>query len=132
MTLLAHARKDNWKILSLPGKSGKLLLTVLPKIPLLNRLFSKDYHFIGLDATFCKTGHEKALETLISHILADLNMHSALIPVATEGKLNQQLKKTKLGLLAKFSKNKQISLIAKNLSNSSRKPDFFISSFDIT
>ncbi|OJJ18280.1 hypothetical protein BKI52_26020 [marine bacterium AO1-C] len=128
----AHAQKDNWEILSLPGKSGKFMLQILPKVPLLGRLFSRDYHFARIDTVFCKPGQEKQLERLFTHILADLGVYSALIPVATEGKLQQQLQKINLGLLAKFSNNKPIDLIAKNIPVKLKINDFYIASFDIT
>ena len=53
---------DSWGIKEVPGIAGKMMMKIVPKLPLLNRLFNPHYKFVFLESIYCKAGHEKELE----------------------------------------------------------------------
>lgn len=128
----AHAQPEHWRVLSLPGKSGKFLLNTLPRLPWVNRLFAKQYHFARIDTLFCLPNYEQKLEQLLEHILADLGVYSAVLPIAERHPIRPALAQINLGLLAKMSQRSKIDLIVKNALPSSFESGFYVSSFDIT
>ncbi len=124
---------DQWKIIDLPGVSGRLMLHILPKIPWLRRLFSPDYKFIFLEAIYCKPGYEKQLQLLLESVLAHYQAHSGIICLDPSTTLYNMVRQIKLGIVHKLMGEKSIQIVVK--SSSEKMPDdvapFFISGFDV-
>ncbi len=70
----------NWKIHHLPGFSGKLMLKVLPRIPLISRMFNpNDFRFAAFDAIYCAKGKEAELFKLMEHACAQLEVCAGMV-----------------------------------------------------
>ena len=92
-----------WRIHQLGGWSGKILLNVLPYIPILNRMFHPNYKFLVLDSIFYKKGKEQLLLQLFSSVLEDRNVYSAALMFDTGCKVYQAMQRmNKWGLLQKI------------------------------
>lgn len=132
-----QANPDQWNVSSLPGLIGKLL-PFISFIPILNKLFSPKFDFLGVEGVFVKEGYEKALEKLIESVLAHFDRNTALIATDLKGKLNDFLRKLDLGLLDRLSKKSSIDIIARFQNcNTSQRAGFkdssvYISTFDVT
>jgi L-amino acid N-acyltransferase YncA len=69
-----------WRIVDMPGISGKFILNILPFIPVMNRLINPDnYHFVALEAMYIKPGYDKELIKLLESVLYHFNVTSALL-----------------------------------------------------
>ncbi|MBY0427226.1 MAG: hypothetical protein K2Q22_16445, partial [Cytophagales bacterium] len=88
---------DRWKIYSLPGLSGKIILNTFSKVPYLNRLFNTNYRFITLEGIYYSKGAERCLEVLFESLLAQYKVNSALICLDADSDLYRALKSLKLG-----------------------------------
>lgn len=63
----------------LPGASGRMVLAVLPYIPVLHRLFSaKDFHFLRFGNVYARMGYEAAVFTLVQALLARNHLHAGV------------------------------------------------------
>lgn len=113
ITAGAQAHPDHWKILSLPGTTGKIILNLFTPFPLLNRLFNKQYRFLTLEGIYYKPGCEKELELLFEHLLHRYQLYTALISVDANSDLYSALKSLQLGLVDKLSKEVRGNVIAK-------------------
>lgn len=70
----------NWKIHHLPGFSGKIMLNVLPHVPLLSRMFNpNDFRFVAFDAIYCVKGNEAKLFKLMEHACAQLKLCAGMV-----------------------------------------------------
>ncbi|MFM8371121.1 MAG: hypothetical protein ACKOCO_01950, partial [Bacteroidota bacterium] len=59
-----------WAVRSMPGVSGKLIVSLTPYVPLLNRLFNpSSFDFLGFEGIYCKPGYESRLEELFEGLL---------------------------------------------------------------
>ena len=74
-----QATPDHWKILSLPGVAGDMLLTVLSGLPFLNRFIKKDYRFITFEGIYVASGKETALEQLFESLLCRYHTNTAML-----------------------------------------------------
>jgi hypothetical protein len=98
-----QANPDHWKIKSLPGLTGKLI-GYFTYIPILNRLFSKDFRFLTLEAVYCAPEFETVLEKLFEGLLAKFGLNSAVILVDADSKLYATLRSLYLGWVDKLNK----------------------------
>jgi hypothetical protein len=124
---------DQWQIVELPGVSGNLMMHIIPKLPLLNRLFSTDYKFVFLESIYCKPGYEKRLESLFESVLHHYKAYSGIICLDPSTRLYSMVRKIKLGITHKLMGEKAIEIVVKrngNKSYDSHAP-FFISGFDV-
>lgn len=129
---------EHWNILDIPGITGKFILNVIPKIPLLNRYFNQDYYFLSFDSMYVKDGHEKDLISLFSHLLFVSGIKVASLCVDVESDLHQKLQKFNMGFMQKLQNNMihQVIVKAVNYTEEEKKQltqsPVYISSFDIT
>lgn len=134
----ALVNPDRWKIHSLPGQMGKIVLEVFSRTPFLNRLLNKDFRFITLEGIYFTTGHEKYLEQLFESLLAIHKVNSAICVVDPEGILYTTLKSLRLGLLNKLKKEIKGNIICRfvNFSEIEKKKfkesPAYISGIDVT
>jgi RimJ/RimL family protein N-acetyltransferase len=96
-----QANPVRWRIVAMPGASGKLLLHVLPHVPVLRRLINPANHeFAALEGLYVQPGREPELLALLESVLAHFGYTSALVLLDTNSPLHTYLKGSgKLGLL---------------------------------
>ena len=134
----AQANPDCWKILALPGMSGKLLLRAFSVLPLLRKLINKNYRFLTLEGIFYKAGSEAKLEVLFETLLHRFKINSAIIVVDANSGLYRTLKSLHLGMVNKINPEVYGNVICKfNNMNEVEKLTFrtnpvYISGIDVT
>lgn len=104
-----------WKILEMPGFAGKVIMNVVPHIPILNRMFNpKKHEFLIFDAMFCEEGRAADLMKLLESILVKMNLYSALLWLDTKDGLFQKLDAlNQWGILDKVEGKLPVTAIAK-------------------
>jgi len=100
----AQVNPESWKILEMPGITGKMLLNTFSFLPVLNRLIKKDYRFITLEGIYFSPGNEKALETLFESLLAIYSRNSAMLWLDTDSDLYKRIRSLPLGVVHRLSK----------------------------
>jgi hypothetical protein len=96
-----QAVPSKWVVQKMEGWSGKFIMKVVPKIPLINQLFNpEDFNFVGFEGIYFKKGREADLILLFEHVLAVLNLKSGLFWQDVNCPYN--LKDQRLGLINKF------------------------------
>lgn len=108
-----QANPVHWKIKSLPGLKGKLLVRFASYIPRINKLINpKNHRFLATEGLFWKPGFEKYVPELLEGVLAKTNHHSLLIwsdiSVKTIDALN-----INWGFIQKNKKNNPIHIVAR-------------------
>jgi len=105
-----------WHILHMPGMSGKMIMQVLPHLPVLRRLINPENHrFLALEALYVKPGHEKALLTLMESTLAFFGYTSALLMLDVNCPLRKTLKDSgKLGIMNALNKSIYTQVMVKS------------------
>jgi hypothetical protein len=124
---------DEWKIIDLPGWSGKIMMHVLPKIPGIKKLFSPDYQFVLMEAIYYKPGYEDHLGPLFESVLAFYNLNSAIICIDPKSDLYRMIKRIPLGFTYKLIGEKEIEIVTKTTSNKiiDTNAPFFVSGYDV-
>ncbi len=129
---------DLWKIHSLHGLSGKIILNTFSRIPYLDRLFNKNYRFIALEGIYYVKGFESSLEILFESLLAKYKVNSAIICLDADTALYKTLKLLNLGMVDKLSKEVKGNVICKFINFEQQDEVFFksnpayISGIDVT
>ena len=126
-----QANPDRWRILSLLGFSGKMMMALIPKIPILRRLFNANYRFVFLEYTFCRTGYEKHLSKLFESILASYNLNSAILCLDPTAQLYEQVHKIPLGFSHGVMGEKEIEIVIKSSDFLLPTPPFYVSGPDV-
>lgn len=105
----------HWVIHKMPGWTGKLIMKVLPKLPLINRIFNPErFEFLAFDSIFLKAGHEKELSQLFEHILATEKLNSSLMWLGSTSPLIADIQANmKLGILHKFVSSSSVSCMVR-------------------
>jgi len=133
-----HANPDRWKIYSLPGRSGKMILNTFSHLPYLNRLFNKNYSFVTFEGIYHALGKEQALENLLESLLARYQINSGIMVVDANSQLCRTLKSLRLGLVNKLNKEVKGSVMCKfnNFTREEKKVfkeyPVYISGIDVT
>ncbi len=129
-----------WEVLEMPGKNGELIMRVVPKIPLISRLFQPhNFRFAAFEGIWYKKDHEKYLPALFEATCAMLNMNVGLVWFDTESPVLQDINKVGgLGLLNKVMAPHPAAIRVRFFDFSeeekrefSKKPSY-ISAFDMT
>lgn len=108
-----QANPDRWKVLELPGLSGKVILNVFSALPYLNRLIKKEYQFVTLEGIFVEKGCENLLEVIFETVLTKHNRNSAMTWVDYDSSLYKTLKSLDLGILDKINHEVVANIICK-------------------
>jgi hypothetical protein len=92
-----------WEVLEMPGKNGELIMKVVPKIPLISRLFQPhNFRFAAFEGIWYKNGYEKSLLTLFESTCAMLDLNVGLSWFDSESPVLQDINRSGgLGLLNK-------------------------------
>mgnify|MGYP001049092686 CR=1 FL=1 len=129
---------EHWNILDIPGFTGKIILNIIPKIPLLKQYFNKDYYFLSYDSIYVKNGYEKDLIKLFSHLLFTSGLKVASFCLDVDADIYRKLQKFNMGFMDRLQNNMIHQVIAKPINFSKEEEQklsdspVFISSFDIT
>jgi hypothetical protein len=112
-----QAHDVRWKILEMPGRLGKVIVNVLPKVPLISRLVNPPkHHFAAVEGIFCKAGEEAKLQLLLESVMVELGCHSAVMWWDVKDPLLQRLKgKVKWGLLQRLKDDLPVNVMAKQI-----------------
>jgi hypothetical protein len=112
--LQAHA--IHWKIVDIPGTSGKFMMRILPWMPLLSRLFNpKAFQFAAIEGLFCMPGNEHLIGKLLEGVLAELGLHTAILWMGTGAEMDQKLQaNVRWGMLQKFRKDIPATVVMRN------------------
>ena len=110
----AELHTATWVVNNMAGLTGKLIMNLVPRIPLLNQVFNpKRFHFCSFEGIFFKEGHEKDLLELFEGLLAMKKIKSALFWMAEKSPFYQQVSQFgKLGLLNSFVKDSDTFILA--------------------
>jgi hypothetical protein len=135
-----QANRAHWVLENMPGFSGKLIMNVLPYVPLIRRMYNpKKYEFVVVEGIFCKEGREKDLYRLLEHTCVENKVHSALIWLDRIDPMFERLKKYgKLGILQRINGDSQADIIAKYVNVPEEDQEWiqnrprYISAFDST
>lgn len=96
-----QAFKVQWKVHTITGFSGKIMMNVLPYIPIANRLFHPNFKFLVFDSMFCKEGKEEQLLQLLEDVLSRFgDVYSGWLMLDQKAPIYQKLNKiNKWGIL---------------------------------
>lgn len=108
-----QANPDRWKILELPGISGKPMLRIFSALPYLNTLIKKEYRFLTLDGIYISPGHERSFERLVESLLAMYKLHTAMTWADRESDLYIYLKSMDLGFVNMLTKEVRANVLCK-------------------
>ena len=128
----------HWVINKMKGLTGKIIMTIVPLVPLLNKLFNpKRFEFLAFEGIYCKEGFEDKLMELFEGLLAQEKLKSAMFWLGETCSLRKRiLEKGKTGLLHSFIKDSDIFILAafheleKEEINDIKRRPIFASAFD--
>lgn len=128
-----------YKLEEIPGLRALLLLRVLPRLPLLNRIISPSrFNFLALDSMFCLPGKWTALFELVESVCAQHKIYSAVMWFDAESPLYKTFKGKRMGMLNRMFSGKHVKLYAKFSGHSEEvkkvlnNTPVYISAFDVT
>jgi RimJ/RimL family protein N-acetyltransferase len=104
----------HWVVNSMPGTTGKVIMKVVPLIPLLNQLFNpKRFEFLAFEGILVKPGHESRLMALFEGLLAKEKLKSAMFWMGESCPIRKSILEHKqLGLLHTFVKDSDAYIMA--------------------
>ncbi len=116
-----HVTMAHWIIRSLSGIAGKLIIKLVPHIPILSKLFNpKDFRFAAFDGIYYKAGFEKEFFILMESVCASLNVCTGITWLDSESLLYTKLKSSgSWGIMEKIKDNIPAHVVAafKNISH---------------
>ena len=126
-----------WKIKEMEGISGKILLKILPYIPIFKRLINPEqYDFLAIEGIFVAKGCEEYLYDLLEGILNQFDITSALIQLDSKSPFLKLFKeKGNLGLLNAMKKDVKTHVMIKTINCEEsiiKEGEVYVSSFDFT
>jgi hypothetical protein len=133
-----QANPVQWKIKSLPGLSGRILIKIAPYIPRIRKLIQPNNHrFLATEGLFWKDGFEHKLAELLEGVLAITGHHSLLIWSDCEHNFLENIE-VKWGFIQKMKKDNTVAIMAKlngyskeELADLKKAPKY-ISGFNVT
>lgn len=104
----------HWVINRMPGVMGKIVMNVVPLIPVLNKLFNpKHFEFLAFEGIYVKPGFEKKLKGLFEGLLAKEKLKSAMYWMGESCPLRKRiLEKCESGLIHSFIKESDVYIMA--------------------
>jgi L-amino acid N-acyltransferase YncA len=106
--------KAHWVVKRIPGLMGKVALNILPKVPLLNKLFNPNrFEFLAIEGIYLEKGKEQVLHELIEHLLANEDLRSALIWLDQRCPIYQRMRlHGNFGIINNFVKDSNVIIMA--------------------
>ena len=104
----------HWVINRMPGMMGKVVMNVVPLIPVLNKLFNpKQFEFLAFEGIYVKLGFENKLTDLFEGLLAKEKLKSGMYWMGESCPLRKRiLEKCKTGLIHSFIKESDVFIMA--------------------
>ncbi|MDO1448256.1 GNAT family N-acetyltransferase [Rhodocytophaga aerolata] len=135
-----QANPVSWRIVDMPGIGGKLIMHVLPHIPVLKQLINPVQHrFLALEALFVQPGYNHVVIPMLESVLHHFQVSSALYLLDTHSPLMKQLKESgKLGIMNSLKQHIHTHVMAKtngiSIGQLKQYPDqpIYTSAFDYT
>jgi hypothetical protein len=135
-----QAHVVHWKVMEIPKLSGKIMMTLMPWIPLLRRLFNPNaFNFAAIEGLFWLPGHEHQIQNLLEGSLATLGLHTALLWLSPESPVHETVKaNVSMGLLQRFKNNLPATVVMRPYGYSEEELELlmkhppYISAFDST
>ena len=135
-----QANRVEWEILEFPGRNGAFLMKMVPKLPLMSKLFQPgSFKFAAFEGIYYKPGHENKLPGLFESACTMLGVNVGLSWMDTESFLYQDvIEAGNLGFLGKVMKSQPANVRVKFLDvPENEQKEFFekpayISVFDMT
>jgi len=135
-----QANPVEFEIFEMPGFTGKVLMNILPKLPLLSRLFQPGkFRFAAFEGIYYKPGHERFLIPLFESVCAKYGMNIGVTWLDNGSMIFHHLKKIgRMGFFGKLKKTvpgavrlKFFNVPEEERMNFCKKPAY-ISAYDIT
>lgn len=104
----------HWVINRMQGLAGRLIMTIVPRIPLLNQIFNpRRFEFLAFEGIYVRPGYEDRLFELFEHLLAEAGRKSAMFWLGGDCPVRERiLGAGKLGLLHGFVKDSDVTILA--------------------
>lgn len=104
----------HWVINKMPGMMGKIVMNVVPLIPVLNKLFNpKQFEFLAFEGIYVKPGFENKLTDLFEGLLAKEKLKSGMYWMGESCPLRKRiLEKSNTGLINSFIKESDVFIMA--------------------
>lgn len=130
--------RAHWVINNMKGFTGKIIMSLVPNIPILNKLFNpKRFEFLAFEGIYFKPGYEQDLYTLFEGLLAKEKLKSAMFWLGKTCPIRKKIvTKGNLGLIHTFLKDSDVEILAsfKNIKEpeitSLKSKPLFASAFD--
>lgn len=128
----------HWVINRMPGLMGKIVMNVVPLIPVLNNLFNpRRFEFLAFEGIYVKPGYENELTGLFEGLLAKEKLKSSMYWMGEKCPLRKRiLENSKTGLIHSFIKESDVFIMAafhdlneKEIADLKSRP-LFVSGFD--
>ncbi|MEH0157610.1 hypothetical protein V6R21_26190 [Limibacter armeniacum] len=110
-----QALPTHWKMEEMSGPVGALAMNLLPKLPILSRVFNPNaYNFLAGEGVYCKKGYEHLIPVLFEAVCAETGYYSINIWSDIESSLYQLLQGIKSkGVLERFNDKNTADVIVK-------------------
>jgi RimJ/RimL family protein N-acetyltransferase len=104
----------HWVINRMPGIMGKIMMNVVPLIPILNKLFNpKQFEFLAFEGIYVKPGYENKLMDLFEGLLAKEKLKSSMYWMGETCPIRKRmLESSKTGLIHSFIKESDVFIMA--------------------
>ena len=130
--------RAHWVINTMKGFMGKIVMNVVPVIPILNKLFNpKRFEFLAFEGIYFIPGYEQQLYSLFEGLLAKEKLKSSMFWLGKTSPIRKSiLAKGKLGMIHTFLKDSDVEVLAsfenidKTEIESLRSKPIFASAFD--
>lgn len=133
-----QANPVHWKIKSLPGFTGKMMLKFAPYIPGIKQVINPENHrFLATEGLFWQPGYANRVRELLEGVLAATHHNSLLIWTDMNSQLLVDLK-IKWGIIERIKKNNPVHIVAKFNGYAKKEVDAiknapkYLSGFDMT
>ena len=89
-----QVHRESWKVVEIPGNTNRLLLKILPVLPVVRNFFNpKDFRFLALEGFYYLPGKEHLIEKLIESVCKHFKTHFALMWIDVESRQMEDIKK---------------------------------------
>jgi len=104
----------HWVVRSMKGRTGRLIMAMVPRIPLLRKLYNpSDFQFLAFEGIYVKPGYEQQLSLLFEGLLARENLNSGLYWMAENCPVRKRITdKIQPGILHTFVKDADSNIMA--------------------
>lgn len=106
--------RSHWVVNKMKGLSGKIIMNVVPLIPVINGLFNpKRFEFLAFEGIYCQPGKEHRLYELFEGLLAKEKLKSSMFWLGNTCPVRASiLKKGDLGLIHSFVKDSDVFILS--------------------